>query len=109
MPPHKVVRCSLPFTRAPHLLLGEFYDFALSAPAALSLEATNRVASSWLFRFTCQTGYRRPDFYIKIGLFQFQLKKRVLRGGGEEGYGLNMDSLYMLKYTCVVYVCVGAD
>ena len=40
-----------PLTRAPHLLLKEFYDLALSAPAALSLEATSRVASSWLFRF----------------------------------------------------------
>ena len=40
-----------PLTRAPHLLLKEFYDLALSAPAALSLEATSRVASSWLFCF----------------------------------------------------------
>ena len=42
------------FTRAPHLLLDEFYDFAQSATAALRLEATSRVASSWLFRFTYQ-------------------------------------------------------
>ena len=33
-------------TREPHLLLMEFYDFAQSAPAALRLEATSRVASS---------------------------------------------------------------
>ena len=42
--------CAL-HTRVPHLLLNEFYDFAQSATAALRLEATSRVASSWLFRF----------------------------------------------------------
>ena len=32
----------------------EFYDFAQSALAALRLEATSRVASSWLFRFSAE-------------------------------------------------------
>ena len=62
----------------------EFYDFAQSAPAALRLEATSRVASSWLFRFTCQSSDITTLFFIKKAIVVFLLKKeQLLRWRGE--------------------------